>query len=534
MMTEAGDNPATGHVAPTAATGTRGRARMPLWRRVAMALVRVVVPVVVVWLVWGELTRIDWPQVRAEMGEANFLLLLAAALVVAANVAAMGLYDAVSFPRTPELGFVRRWGIGSLCFAWSNFLTIGPIGGPALRFLVYGRRGLSPGQVARGLGAQYMGFGGGLIGWLVASALPLYGWAGLAMRAGIALGLAVTLAMLFKMGAIAALRWRARTLHKEVSESLEQIRRVRAWALGVVGFLDWGCSMAAFAMVAWAAGMVLDAGQAARTFLGGHVVGMVSMMPGGLGSADATWLYGLTEAGHEADVAAAGIVLFRAVFYLLPWVVAAIVTLTVAGPRFEDSAAWRARVLALVVVVYAAIMVAAQALPSGHAWPMVNPVPPTIAMTQASHVIGLLAAVGAACLAPGLAARSGQAWRVTLWCAALGLGAHALKADDAQEVLVSALVVVLAFAARRDFQMDSQWRAPWWTAGAIVAACTVWYWLIGVQAFPRRVLDAGDLLVFGSAEGAGRFVRGGVLLALLSAGVLVTQACRVGARGRSG
>lgn len=506
--------------------GERVRSRRPLWRRIAVALVRVVVPVVVVWLVWGELTRIDWPQVRAEMGEANFLLLLAAALVVAANVAAMGLYDAVSFPRTPQLGFMRRWGLGALCFAWSNFLTIGPVGGPALRFVVYGRRGLTAGQVARGLGAQYIGFAGGLIGWLVASALPLAGWGGLAVRAGMALVLAVLLAVLFKMGAMAVLRWRARRLHKEVSASLEQIRKVRAWALGIVGFLDWGCSLTAFAMVAHAAGMVLDAGQAARTFLGGHVVGMISMMPGGLGSADATWLFGLTEAGHEADVAAAGIVLFRAVFYLLPWVVAAVVTLTVAGPRFEDWAAWRPRVLASVAMVYGAIMVAAQALPSGHTWPMTNPVPPTIAMTQVSHIIALLAAVGVACQAPGLAARSRRAWRITLWCAAAGLGAHALKADDAQEVLAGALVVVLAFAARRDFANDTSWSAPWWAAGAIVAAYTMWYWLIGVQAFPRRVLDAGDMFVFGTAQGTGRFIRGGVLLALIATACFAHTAIR--------
>ncbi len=491
-----------------------------------MVAARVIVPVAVIALVWGELTALDWPQVYGEIAGANYLLLVAAGLVVAANVASMGLYDAVSFPRAPRLGFTRRWGLGALCFAWSNFLTIGPIGGPALRFLVYGRYGLTPVQVARGLGAQYMGFAGGLIGWLVASAIPVMGPGGLALRAGVALALAVTLAVIFRRAALAFLEIRAASRPASDSGTLEQLRTVRAVPLGIVGFLDWGCSLAAFSMVAWAAGMPLTAGQAARTFLGGHLVGMVSMMPGGLGSADATWLLGLTEAGNEPDVAAAGILLFRVVFYLLPWAIAAAITLTLAGPKLEDAANWRPRVLAGVVGVYAAIMLAAQALPSGHAWPMAPPLPPTIVLTQATHVIALLAAVGAACQAPGLVVGSRQAWRRALICVIVGFGAHALKADDLQEVLVSALVVVLAFAARRSFEMPGAGRAPWWTSGLITAVCAGLYWAVGVQAFPRNVLDPGDLLVFGSIQGAGRFVRGGALLVVLTPVLLIVGAWR--------
>jgi phosphatidylglycerol lysyltransferase len=508
---------------PTHSTTATGRTRPSRPWRIAKVVIRVLVPVGVVILVWGELTRLDWPQVYGEMAEANFLLLVAAGVVVAANVAAMGLYDAVSFPSAPRLGFARRWRLGALCFAWSNFLTIGPIGGPALRFFVYGRFGLSPAQVARGLGVQYCGFAGGLAGWLIATALPLTGLGGLAIRAGIALSVAVTLAAVLRRAAVAFLERRGRRQPAD-DDALVQLRRVRAVPLGVVGFLDWGCSLAAFWIVARSAGMLLEVGDAARTFLGGHLIGMISMLPGGLGSADAAWLFGLTNGsqpgGYEPDVAAAGILLFRVVFYLLPWAVAAAITLTIAGPKLDEAAQWRPRVLASVAGVYAAIMLTAQALPSGHAWPIPPALPPTIALTQVTHVAALLAAAGVACQIPGLMAGTRQAWANTLRLVAIGLVAHALKADDLQEVLVSALVLVLGFAARRSFEPSSTWRAPWWIPGATLAICAALYWVVGIQAFPRRVVDAGDLFAFGTSEGAGRFVRGGALLVLLTPAAL--------------
>ncbi len=489
-----------------------------MWRAAQFAI-RVLVPLAVVALVWGELTRLDWPQVYGEMARANFLLLVIAGGVVAANVAAMGLYDAISFPAAPRLGFSRRWGLGSLCFAWSNFLTIGPIGGPALRFFIYGRYGLTPAQVAKGLAAQYVGFAAGLIGWLIASSVAVSGVPGLFVRCGVAFGLAVTLALFIQRFTETYRAWRSRGRPTSDTPS-QHLGPKRAISLGVVGFLDWGCSLATFWIVASATGMTLDLAIAARTFLGGHLVGMVSMLPGGLGSADAAWLYGLTHAGgdsgYEADVAAAGILLFRVVFYLLPWAIAAAVTLTLAGQRLEGAANWRPRVLAAVASVYAAIMLAAQALPSGNAWPMPAPLPSTLVLTQLTHLAALLAAVGVACQAPALAAGSARAWMRLTVLTAIGLLAPALKADDLQEVLVSALVLVLAIAARGSFAEAVSWRGPWWTVGATLALCTMLYWIVGVQAFPRRGLDPGDLLLFGTRQGAGRVVRGGALLVLLT------------------
>lgn len=490
----------------------KARRRGPAWR-VGMILIRLLVPLVVIWLVWGELTRLDWPQVRAEMANANFLLLALAALVVVGNVAAMGLYDAVSFPGTPKLGFTKRWGLGSLCFAWSNFLTIGPIGGPALRFLVYGRHGLSASQVARGLGAQYMGFAGGLIGWLCASMLPVDGVPGLIIRAGFALVLSLAITIAIRRIVLHILD--RRTMRNQAGETggtLDQFRRIRPTALGLVGFLDWGFSLLAFSIVAWSAGMPLTTDTAAKTFLGGHLVGMISMMPGGLGSADAAWLYGLTEAGNEPDVAAAGILLFRVVFYLLPWAIAAAATLTIAGPRYTEATAWRPHVLGMVVVVYAGIILSALALPATGVWPMAHPLPPTIFVNQATHILGLVAVIGAACQVPGILMRSRRSWRLAMAYTALGMASHALKGDDIQEVLVCALVIVLAYAARKSIDQPGTYRSPWWIPGAIISACTALYWLVGIQAFPRNTLDASDLLVFGTAQGAGRYMRGGVFL----------------------
>ena len=52
------------------------------------------------------------------------------------NVAVMGLYDVVAFRHTRARP-LERWRYGAVAFAWSNFLTLGPLAGPAIRLWLY-------------------------------------------------------------------------------------------------------------------------------------------------------------------------------------------------------------------------------------------------------------------------------------------------------------------------------------------------------------------------------------------------------------
>src|SRR5213593_2917885 len=95
----------------------------------------------VAFLGWEELRRIDLNQVGRALHSLSSTWLLVAAGCTLLNLALLGCYDLVTLRGSP-VPRVARWGLGSLAFAWSNFLTLGPIAGPAIRFLLYRPYGL--------------------------------------------------------------------------------------------------------------------------------------------------------------------------------------------------------------------------------------------------------------------------------------------------------------------------------------------------------------------------------------------------------
>ena len=83
---------------------------------------------------WGELKQIDLVEVRRLLRGTDGSLVLALLALTAANLAVAGLYDVAALgPRALPPSSSARWSVGVVSFAWSNFLTVGPLAGPALR-----------------------------------------------------------------------------------------------------------------------------------------------------------------------------------------------------------------------------------------------------------------------------------------------------------------------------------------------------------------------------------------------------------------
>ena len=87
-------------------------------------------------LSWGELRHIHPHEVRAALTDFDARWLVLAGVVTAANIAVMGLYDVIAFRHT-RCRWQERWRNGAVAFAWSNFLTLGPLAGPAVRLWLY-------------------------------------------------------------------------------------------------------------------------------------------------------------------------------------------------------------------------------------------------------------------------------------------------------------------------------------------------------------------------------------------------------------
>ena len=282
------------------------------WRGVSLAL-RVGIPAAVFALVWRELVSLDWPAVWAAVMTSDRVLIVGAMGAAALAVAVMGLYDVLAFRDIGRLTGLKRWGLGSMLFAWTNFLTLGPLGGPAARLIIYRKAGASTGSVVVGLTRLYIGMLSGLAGWLIAVVAPItLEFDSIPARAGIAVISAIASAMV--AGRLLAL----------IPPGRVDLGPARSALLGLVGTLDWGGVLAVFVLTGAAAGNGVSQVEQARAMYLGHLAGMLSMIPGGLGSADAVWLKTLTLDGASAETTAAQIMLFRVIYYILPWMIAAL------------------------------------------------------------------------------------------------------------------------------------------------------------------------------------------------------------------
>src|SRR5436190_2078562 len=91
----------------------------------------------------------------------------------------MGLYDVFAFRHTRSQPLLR-WRYGAVAFAWSNFLTLGPLAGPAIRFWLYAPAIDRAADLQRGVLAIAIAFTSGLAGWTLAVLLTARvrgGWA---------------------------------------------------------------------------------------------------------------------------------------------------------------------------------------------------------------------------------------------------------------------------------------------------------------------------------------------------------------------
>ena len=105
---------------------------------------------VVVALSWHALRGVQTRAVRGILEQLDTRALIVAGLVTLLNIAIMGLYDVMAFADTRTRA-IERWRFGAVAFCWSNFLTLGPLAGPAIRYWLYRRRVTASRRTAEGL-----------------------------------------------------------------------------------------------------------------------------------------------------------------------------------------------------------------------------------------------------------------------------------------------------------------------------------------------------------------------------------------------
>ncbi len=409
-----------------------------------------ILPVVVIGLVaalsWNALRAIHPREVRGAFHQLDSFWLLVAAGATLANIAVMGLYDVIAFEHTRSRWF-ERWRYGAVSFAWSNFLTLGPLAGPAIRFWLYRPAVDRPADLEGGVVSIATAFTAGLGGWAVAAwLLPAVS----DVRIEIAL---IGVAFLTTLAGV--------HIARAIFNRIERLPTptggaIAALHLAVVGWLDWLLAAIAFTACMRATGVPLSVIESIRAFFFGQAVGLASLVPGGVGSADAFWIARL-PIGKSITVAA--LLAYRLIYYVIPWVMASLLLLSWATHRATKRLELARRLMGGIVgAAGLLILLSAASFSIRSRFTTVNEWLP-LPVVEVSHLAAAATGILLLVLARGLARgyRAALHWTVNLLL--MGVVFSILKGLDWEEAVILALVALLAISQRPLFTRKS--RGDW-------------------------------------------------------------------------
>jgi phosphatidylglycerol lysyltransferase len=474
------------------------------------------------WLGWEEVRKIDLLSVRGILHGAPADLVLAMLLFTGFNLALAGLYDVAALgplDRPPRVE--NRWGVGVITFAWSNFLTLGPLAGPALRLWLYKPLGVAGRRAHSALSAILVSFSLGLLAWCAVAAVPLP--AGLDTLAGrLALG---ALALGLTAASLTLLR------------RLPGLPRIfREWeggstALASIALADW---LLAWLVFHWAV-FGMRAGVPATLSLGafflGQLIGLASLIPGGLASADAYWLLTLGQAAGGHDRLLASLILYRVIYYLVPWIFA---TLFLLGQRVRAGRRTRA-FLRTAIAGYAflcgVVLLGSAATPAiaGRVAFLNRSVP--LAVVEISHWMSVLLGFFLLVVSRGLRRGYRSSHRVALALFLAGALTTFLKGLDFEEALMSLGAVSLLLIFRRTFQHAGKLQPPLEFVVSIGLFAIVLFAAVGFGSFTVPELPAAFRHFEATAQEA-RFLRALIVLVCAAAAAAFHYAQRARAQDR--
>jgi phosphatidylglycerol lysyltransferase len=468
---------------------------------------------------WKELRQIDLVQVRGLLRatDPGTVALILAATV--ANLALAGFYDVVALGRRDLAPPVtRRWSVGMVAFAWSNFLTIGPLAGPALRLWLYRPMGVSTERARRGLVTILAAFVVALVAWCGSVVLPV---------PGTLEGPGLRIALAAVSSAIAALVVaRIRPLW---NEEPEVERRRTALALAAVGIADWLLAWIVFHLAVGSQVPDVGSGASMRIFFVGQLVGLASLVPGGFGSADLFWGARLSALTGGHDRIAAALVLYRAIYYVLPFLFASLV---LAG-RFVSTGRRTAAIvrtgLASYTFLCGAVLLASAASPSlaDRSKLLQETVP--LALVEVSHGASIALGFVLILISRGLARGYRSSHRVSV---GLFLGAALttfLKGLDYEEATLALAAVVLLVLFRAAFERAGRLHPSLEFAASSGLAAVLLFGAVGLGSYDAWPDVPSAFHRFEFLAHQERFVRGMIVLASVAALIVL----RLGQRPRS-
>lgn len=488
-------------------------------KRAGLVALPVLLLAAAAWALHGELHGFHFRDLERGLAAIPRAAIWAAAAATAADYLLLSAYDLLALVYAGKrLPAPRVVFTAFIAYAFGNNVGLSLLSSGSVRVRLYSQWGLGSADIAK------------IVAFTAAQL-----WAGLLPLAGIAL-LAGTPGPL--PGPVA----RAAGVLALAATAAYLVLAARGRELSIRGFafrlptLKLAAAQVAVSSADWAlAGFVLylllpqSAGISFPAFLGlfiaAQIGGLASQIPGGVGVFDSIVLTALTARNVPAPDALSGLVAFRVVYYLVPFLFAFAMlvanellvrregvgrVLRGARASFAPVVPWLAAVGA---VVAGSVLLFSGATPAEaerlHVLRRVVP----LALLEASHLVGSLVGIGLLFLARGLSRRLDGAWVLTLALLGAGAVASIVKGLDYEEATILVVLLLALLPFRRQFYrrsplLDEPLTPSWLVGVAAIVAASIW---IGDFAY-RHVEYSGDALFeFAFHAQVPRFLRATVL-----------------------
>ena len=501
------------------------------------------------WLVWRELESFDLTQVQRTLIAVPTLPAIGIAVFALLAVAVTGLVD-LRIARW--LGIDLRRGellrLALIANALANTISLSGAMGAGVRFIGLTGRGVDLPRAATLIGMQALALPLGLsllVGFsLVSGSLPL-----LPGTATHWLALAVLVAASLYLPLYFVLTRQRRVMRWLPPEQALPSLRLRL-ELSALSLLDWLLAAATLYICLQVSGAAVTPAELLLAFAGASVLGLVSLVPGGLGVFDGLLLLALGQAGHDQAAVVSGLFLFRLSYYLLPLFVGLYLGSGLLVDRLPQLTRLRERLaghplygllqlpaslladlgirlLAIFTFAAGTLLLASAAIPALHERLHAAGAYLSLLTLESSYWLSVVTGVLLLGLARGIDGRVRVAYRLTQFVLALSALLALAKGLHYGEALFLLGVALLLRSRKSAFSQRAMHLGSFTTAGWIagLAIVVVVFFAIGVAAVLGD--DSFDLFYVGFGEHSSRLARGLVAAALGVAIYLIWQSFAV-------
>jgi phosphatidylglycerol lysyltransferase len=517
---------------------TTGQELRELWRRWLLPGVTLLIFVLVAFGLRRELAQFRFSNVLVALRAIPRTALLGAVLCTAVSYALLGFYDVLALRYLRKLvPYGRVLFTSFIAYAFGHNFGIAAFTAGAVRYRLYSSAGLNAADVATvsAFCAVTTAIGLGVLAGVSFVSAPLQGAHAVHLNHAIVFALGVLMLVLVGLYAVWSL------LGPEQFE-------VRGWALRapapsialpqiVLAVVDLAIS----ALVLWLllpaatpVGLLIFAGAYATAM----TAAVISHVPGGIGVFESLLVLALP--GVPADQLVGSLLAWRAVYYLLPLLVAALLfggqELLAQRPalaRFEKlAAAYIAPVVpqvsgALVFIAGFSLLVTGATPSIDRRLSLLRDVLPLIVL-EASHLASSVIGLALLILSRALFRRLAAAYQLTVWLLVAGMVAALLRGLEFEQALILGIVLIVLWLGRRAFYRPAQIMAQrftpsWIVSLAIVVATAVW-----IGFFAYRHVDYSHSLwwTFAFEADAPRMLRASLVVVLLAAAFLALNLLR--------